>query len=262
MKNFYLIILIICSHFTYSDSCENQFLDQLAQDAQNVYHRLQSKHPKTQLEAIQEIRELQPDVGSVVQTIVPLLRSENSPVRLAALRLMGDYTDVFPQFIGIFLWYIKKEPSPLIRKWMDQQLKDIPANVRSGFYQGKTLVDRIHQLSHHLTEMHDWLRTIFGANFVQQSKVIMAIAAEKDEKDRSVLEQEIFKLSVQTATLSVNLRQALLSIDFRTYKDFMFFLSEYVKYSGHDVYMSSEVTAIIQIFYQNYKKHFHDLHSS
>ena len=252
MKDFYLLkllILLFFSHFVYSSSCENSFIDTAAQDVQRIYADLQSKNAETQIKALYAIRDVRLDIETINQLIKPFLQSKNSRIRFAALQVIGDSINIFPQAIGILLSHSKQESSRFLKKWLVKTTQHIPLHEKQAFYRGRKIAEIIVQFNTHLTNINSWFRSVLGIKDALTPLIIIETALNKQEKDRDSIEQTSVELYEKTTFLTTHLRQLLLSLPYKTYMEFMHSLHYYIKYT-EPLKMNMELNILIQLFYE------------
>lgn len=256
MKNpYFLVCVIIFSHFVYSSECENHFLDVIVRSIHSIQADLRSRNPEKQIKAIQETRAIRPDSVTINKWIIPFLKSENPQIRLSAVQVIGDGADLYPQFIGVLLLHLKTENSQLIAMWIDKRVSYIPSNVRQVFYQGHRIAESISQLDVIFNEMEHWFGDILSLTTERDIAIAINSVIEKSEKDRNVMEREIFKIYKGMQVSTMALQNSLMNIPHDTYIGFLDFLHSYSKYSNRPVYISKKVGKVIHFFYE----HFYDI---
>ena len=243
--------VFIFSHFVYSNGCENSFLDTVTQNVRRIYNDLQSKNTETQFQALREVRTINPDIEAINQLILPFLQSKSPRVRFAALKVIGDSINIFPQAVGALLLHVRQEPSLSIKKWITRKIQHIPSNEKQAFYQGRKIVEAITQLNAHFTQINHWFNSILGIKDLQTAQTIVNIALQKQEKDRTPIERESIRLYEKTEVLTTSFKNLLLSLPYKTHMELMGSFYYYIHYTEQLVIIHKDVNIFIYFFYEN-----------
>lgn len=254
MRNFcFLIFLLFFSCFTYSNECASQFISRVLRDVRHIQKDLTSSSKQKQLTALRHIRDIRPDNLTINKWVLPFLKSKDTPLRFSAIRIITESIDMYPQFISTLLLHLKHEKSSLIIKFINGTISDITPLDRKIFYQGKDIVDNIERLNAHFNKLNQWF-TQLGLLHPSGINRWLNKVLQKNTADRSIVEQETFKLYQETTILTEALKKSLLNTPSTTYTDFTQFLKNYVKYSGRPVLILKGVDNFIRFFYSNLHK--------
>ncbi|MDE0152236.1 MAG: hypothetical protein OXK80_07095 [Bdellovibrionales bacterium] len=251
MSSYFLVFIIILSHFVYSSECENHFLNVIVRSIHSIQADLLSHNPELQIKAIQEIRDIKPDSATINKWIVPFLKFDNPQIRFSAVQVIGDGADLYPQFIGTLLLHLRSEDFQPILLWINERVSHIPSRVRQAFYQGHWVAGDINRLNIHFAKMAQWL---VARPYVLNSGGItdaFQSALYKREEDRSTVDKEVIEMVEEAKMLTATLSTSLLQIPHDTYSDFLRFLSTYILYSNNTVHIREEVHMLLKEFYRN-----------
>ena len=198
-----------------------------------------------------KMRNIKPDNITINQWVLPFLKSKDIFLRLSALRIIIDSIDMYPQFISTLLLHLRYENSSFIIRFINKKISYITPLDKKTFYQGKEIVDNIESLNVHFNRLNQWFIQL-GLLHPNDINRWINTVLKKSTANRNKEEQETFALYQETKKLTEDLENSLLNTPSKTYSDFLQFLKNYTKYSGHPVYINKDTNNLIQFFYLNF----------
>ena len=253
----FLIFVALFSFSAYGSDCAGQFIENAIRDIRHIQTDLKNSNKKRHFTALHKIRHIKPDDITINKWVVPFLQSEDTSVRLSAIRIITDSLDMYPQFISVLLIHLKHENSNLIKQFINDKISHITPLDRKIFYQGKDIVDSIEQLTAHFNKLNQWFIQLYALHLGDINKWLNEVL-KKNTADRNRVEQKTFELYQETNILIEILKRALLNTPSTTYKEFLQFFRNYMEYSGRSIVIRKDINHWIQVFYLN----FHEISSN